>query len=189
MGSKLGIDATSNFAGEAPFGDIIKPAFKENHPGLEGFTANFSLTRENLPVLVLGIEKENANIREVHQELSDSGALHGIHWLVYVDPEAVHIRMEDIVWLVANNIDPLRDCFYATSQNGQPTAPMAIDGTGKSLAADGFKRQWPNVVAMDDETIQYIDENWKKLGLGNFLPSPSLNYKVLVKNDGAVARG
>jgi 4-hydroxy-3-polyprenylbenzoate decarboxylase len=66
---------------------------------------------------------------------------------------------------------------------------MAIDGTGKSLAADGFKRQWPNVLAMDDKTISEIDMLWSKLDLGPFIPSPSLNYKVLVKNEGAVAKG
>jgi 4-hydroxy-3-polyprenylbenzoate decarboxylase len=66
---------------------------------------------------------------------------------------------------------------------------MAVDGTGKSLAADGFKRQWPNVLAMDDETIKQVDAMWDKLGLGSLIPSPSLNYKVLVKNNGAVAKG
>jgi hypothetical protein len=30
---------------------------------------------------------------------------------------------------------------------------------------------------------------WGKLGLGELLASPSLNYKGLVKNDGAVAEG
>ena len=66
---------------------------------------------------------------------------------------------------------------------------MAIDGTGKSLAADGFKRQWPNVLAMDNATIQQVDEMWDKLGLGKFIPSPSLHYKALIKNEGAVAKG
>jgi 4-hydroxy-3-polyprenylbenzoate decarboxylase len=66
---------------------------------------------------------------------------------------------------------------------------MAVDGTGKSLSADGFKRQWPNVLAMDDKTIQEVDAIWNQLNLGTFIPSPSLNYKVLVKNEGAVAKG
>jgi 4-hydroxy-3-polyprenylbenzoate decarboxylase len=42
---------------------------------------------------------------------------------------------------------------------------------------------------MDDETIRQVDELWGKLGLGEFIPSPSLNYKGLVKNEGAVAKG
>jgi 4-hydroxy-3-polyprenylbenzoate decarboxylase len=66
---------------------------------------------------------------------------------------------------------------------------MAIDGTGKSLEADGFRRQWPNVLAMDDTTIQQVDVMWDKLGVGKFVPSPSLQYKVLIKNEGAVAKG
>jgi 4-hydroxy-3-polyprenylbenzoate decarboxylase len=66
---------------------------------------------------------------------------------------------------------------------------MAIDGTSKSLEADGFKRQWPNVLAMDDTTIRQVDEMWEKLGLGKLVASPSLNYKTLIKNDGAIAKG
>jgi hypothetical protein len=42
---------------------------------------------------------------------------------------------------------------------------------------------------MDDETIKQVDAMWDKLGLGSLIPSPSLNYKVLVKNNGAVAKG
>jgi 3-polyprenyl-4-hydroxybenzoate decarboxylase len=125
----------------------------------------------------------------VHQLLFNSGALKGLNWVVYVDPEAVEIRIQDIVWLAANNIDPSRDCFYAKDANDQSVLPMAIDATGKSLAADGFKRQWPNVLAMDDKTINEVDKLWNHLKLGTFIPSPSLNYKVLVKNAGAVAKG
>jgi 4-hydroxy-3-polyprenylbenzoate decarboxylase len=90
---------------------------------------------------------------------------------------------------VANNIDPLRDCFYALNENGHTAGPMAIDGSRKSLVFDSFKRQWPNVLVMDDATINQVDAMWGKLGLGKLLASPSLNYKGLVKNEGAVAEG
>jgi 4-hydroxy-3-polyprenylbenzoate decarboxylase len=189
LGSKLGIDATTKLPGESANGLTTEFLFNENHPDLAGISCNFILTRKKLPVLVIGIDKTTVNLRKMHQKLFESRAFSGINWVVYVDPEAVEIRIQDIVWLVANNIDPSRDCTYATSENEQPILPMAIDGTGKSLAADGFKRQWPNVLAMDDETIQQIDAKWNQLGLGTFIPSPSLNYKVLVKNKGAVARG
>jgi 4-hydroxy-3-polyprenylbenzoate decarboxylase len=108
---------------------------------------------------------------------------------VYVDLEVVNIRISDIVWLVANNIDPLRDCFYALNKKGEAAGPMALDGSRKSLAFDSFKRQWPNVLVMDDVTINQVDAMWGKLGLGEMLASPSLNYKALVKNVGAVAEG
>jgi len=189
LGSKLGIDATTKLPGENIFINTSGITFNEKHPDIQNISCNFSLTRENLPVLVIGINKLTTDIRSMHQELSEKGVFQGVNWVVYVDPEAVSIRIQDIVWLVANNIDPLRDCFYARSANGKSTSPMAIDGTAKSSEADGFKRQWPNVLAMDDTTIRQVDELWEKLGLGKLIPSPSLNYKILIKTDGAVAKG
>jgi 4-hydroxy-3-polyprenylbenzoate decarboxylase len=189
LGSKLGIDATTKLPGEPVFTNPHGNVFNKNHPGLAGLSCNFTLASAKYPVLIIGIDKLSITLRTLHQQLFASGALEGINWVVYVDPEAAAIRISDIAWLVANNIDPLRDCSYARNENGMDILPMAIDGTGKSLAADGFKRQWPNVLAMDDTTIQQVDSMWQKLGLGDFIPSPSLNYKVLIKNEGAVAKG
>ena len=188
LGSKLGIDATLKLPGEPEFTKASVFSFNEKHSEFEDINCNFKLTNEKFPVLIIGIDKTKTKLREMHQRLFDKGALTGIHWVIYVDPEAVGIRIQDIIWLVANNIDPIRDCFYVKADTGLQVFPMAIDGTGKSLEADGFKRQWPNVLVMDDATIKQIDTLWDKLGLGKFIPSPSLNYKVLVKNEGAVAR-
>jgi 4-hydroxy-3-polyprenylbenzoate decarboxylase len=188
IGSKLGIDATTKLAGETDFGQAKEP-FNENHSVLSELRCNFTLARAGFPVLVIGVDKSNINLRKLHQKLAESGALTGINWVVYIDPEAAGIRIQDMVWLAANNIDPSRDCFYARDINEQVILPMAIDATSKSLAADGFKRQWPNVLVMDDKTIQEVDLLWNKLSLGEFLSSPSLHYKTLVKNEGAVAKG
>jgi 4-hydroxy-3-polyprenylbenzoate decarboxylase len=189
LGSKMGIDATTRLPGESVFESSGEFTFNENHPGLTGLSCNYSLIPAKFPILIIGIDKSKVNLRTMHQRLFETGALQAINWVIYVDPEAVGIRIPDIVWLAANNIDPMRDCFYAKDGNDLSIPPMAIDGTGKSLAADGFKRQWPNVLVMDDTTIQQVDRMWEKLGLGKLITSPSLNYKVLVKNDGAVAKG
>jgi 4-hydroxy-3-polyprenylbenzoate decarboxylase len=189
LGSKMGIDVTTKLPGESVYGSSKEFIFNESHPGLSEFLCNFTLIHERLPVLIIGIDKSEMNLRTVHQLLCNSGALKGLNWLVYIDPEAIGIRISDMVWLAANNIDPSRDCFYAKDGNELAIMPMAIDATGKSLAADGFKRQWPNVLIMDDTTIRQVDQMWEKLGLGTLITSPSLNYKVLVKNDGAVAKG
>ncbi len=189
LGSKLGIDVTAKLPGETDFENPHEFNFDPSHLMLKELSCNFSLTENQLPVLIIGIDKLQVNQRVLHQQLYEAGALHGINWVVYVDPEAAGILIPDIVWLVANNIDPIRDCCYARDKNGLDVMPMAVDGTGKSLAADGFKRQWPNVLAMDDRTIEEVDSNWAKLGLGALIPSPSLRYKILIKNDGAVAKG
>jgi 4-hydroxy-3-polyprenylbenzoate decarboxylase len=38
---------------------------------------------------------------------------------------------------------------------------------------------------MNDETINSINNKWQNLGIGEFIPSPSLKYKHFVKNEGA----
>ena len=189
LGSKLGIDATLKLPGENSFIQLSKPNIDGISQKLIGHFCNISLVSKGFPILIIGLDKSKTNLRPNHQKLFDNGALDGINWVVYVDTEVVNIRISDIVWLVANNIDPLRDCFYALNENGQAAGPMAIDGSRKSLSFDNFKRQWPNVLVMDDSTINEVDAMWGKLGLGKLLASPSLNYKGLVKNDGAVAEG
>lgn len=188
LGSKIGIDATTKLPGDTSIIGNTENSFKETHPALQLLNCNFKLSRNNFHVLIIGIDKTRESVHSLHQKLFEAGAFSSINWVVYVDPEVVGIRIQDIVWLVANNIDPQRDCFYANDSLNLNTLPMAIDGTGKSLAADNFKRQWPNVLVMDDATINQVDEIWEKLGLGKFIPSPSLNYKGLVKNEGAVAK-
>lgn len=189
LGSKLGIDATAKLPGESVYTGSAEVIFNTDNPELKELCCNFSLVNQGLPVLLIGVDKAKVNLRTVHQLLSNSGALIGINWIVYLDPEAVGIGISDIVWLTANNIDPSRDCFYSKDTFDLPMLPMAIDATGKSLAADGFKRQWPNVLVMNDTTIKDVDALWSQLNLGTFIPSPSLNYKVLIKNEGAVAKG
>jgi len=189
LGSKIGIDATIRLPGEAVYSKPAGIFLDEHHPDFRAFICNFSLIRNNLPVLIVGIDKAVSDIRPTHQKFFDNKALPGINWVLFVDKEAAGIRIEDIVWLVGNNIDPVRDCWFAKDENGKDALPMAIDATMKSLETDGFSRQWPNVLAMDDHTIKQVDEMWDKLGLGSFIPSPSLRYKVLVRNAGAVAKG
>jgi 4-hydroxy-3-polyprenylbenzoate decarboxylase len=41
---------------------------------------------------------------------------------------------------------------------------MGIDATRK-LPEEGFTRNWPKVIAMDDATKQAVDAMWPKLGL------------------------
>ena len=107
--------------------------------------------------------------------------------MVFVD-ETVNISdLAQVVWLAANNLDPSRDCFYPETEDGDDYSVLCLDGTAKSAGVDKFSRDWPNVIVMDEKTINSIDEKWALLNLGEFIPSPSLHYRPLVKNSGAVA--
>jgi hypothetical protein len=56
---------------------------------------------------------------------------------------------------------------------------LFIDGTQKKALHKVFKREWPNPVVSDAETIASIDAKWDELGLGPLIVSPSIRYLSL----------
>jgi 4-hydroxy-3-polyprenylbenzoate decarboxylase len=42
---------------------------------------------------------------------------------------------------------------------------MGLDAT-KKLPEEGFSRNWPALIEMDDQTRRRVDEMWGRLGLG-----------------------
>ena len=87
--------------------------------------------------------------------------------------------LQTTVWLLGNNIDVSRDCE-------QKDGSLIIDATAKRKEYKGFSRPWPNVVCSAEETVKAIDEKWHKLGIGDFISSPSLKYQRL-QQDGKAA--
>ena len=65
---------------------------------------------------------------------------------------------------------------------------MGLDGTIKTKALDNFQRDWPNIIISDEATIRSVDAKWDKLGLGQFLPSPSLKFKGQIYGEEAVVQ-
>lgn len=188
-GSKIGIDATRKNSVKARNEKVPgQPSGINRFAGIEGEVAVYQKLSlpEAIPFAILGVNKNRPGyIKELHTRLYMDGTLEGLRYVVYIDRFALSLDPGDIAWMVANNIDPIRDCFFPSSPGNE--GPMAIDGTMKSTVLDDFPRNWPNVVVMDNTTIEKIDAMWPKLGLGPFIPSPSLKYKVLVRNEGAVA--
>ena len=60
---------------------------------------------------------------------------------------------------------------------GAQYACMGLDGTRKTKEYDNFQRDWPNIIVADEKTIATIDQKWNDLGIGPFIPSPSLKFK------------
>lgn len=63
---------------------------------------------------------------------------------------------------------------------------MGLDGTIKTKEFDNFQRDWPNIIVSDEATIQSVDAKWPQLGLGEFLPSPSLKFKGQIYGEEAI---
>ncbi len=192
FGSKIGFDATVKTAEEetdtwvrgTPYVDE-----KEIMNAIPAITsANSNLIKEGISAVIFTVHKSKPfEIRVIAKQLIEDGLVNNVSFIIFTDSLPGGHNLSVLSWLVANNLDPMRDCFYTEDGNGNKNPVLFIDGTMKSLAMDGFTRDWPNVIVMDDETISAIDSKWNSLGLGGFISSPSLQFKSLVISNGAVA--
>ena len=88
-----------------------------------------------------------------------------------------------VVWYAAGNVDPAVDCFVIDNGLG---GCLCMDATAKTRADDDFRRDWPEVVVMDDDTINNVDAKKCVCENGKISPSPSINLQKLRYNNGAV---
>ena len=105
-------------------------------------------------------------------------------FILFVDDLLDLSSLSQITWISANNMDPIRDCFYVDCEPGVKFPTLCMDATRKSREFDNFQREWPNVMVMDDITIARVDQLWDSLKLGPFIASPSIQFKSLVINGG-----
>lgn len=199
FGGKMCIDGTAkmeeekddNYLPAARYADAgqINAALKSRFPEIK--EVNSSLLQKDIPCLLIAVEKNRKeHIRELHPQVGSVRETAGIKLILYVEHTVDPLDLAVALWRFCNNLDPKRDGFlYRSSSADQPgryTACMGLDGTRKTLELDGFRRDWPNIIIAADDTILSVDEKWEKLGLGPFLPSPSLKYRGQVYGDGAV---
>ena len=94
--------------------------------------------------------------------------------IVVLDKE-VNVRNEKEAWWVAlNHIDPERDVRFSmgpidvldhSSRAFTYGSKMGIDATRK-WPEEGFTRNWPKLIEMDEATKRKVDAIWSRLGLG-----------------------
>jgi 4-hydroxy-3-polyprenylbenzoate decarboxylase len=194
FGGKLCIDATIKMPEESGLNNPgksdnnysvpknIKPVFNienilkqlQNYPCITGM--NLSLLEKDLGLLIVSIIKDRSNVvRNIAGELSQLPEFSGIRCLIFLDNDIHLENISSVAWLVSGNIDPVRDCYVI---NSNEQFCLAVDGTSKNSAFDGFKREWPSLIVSGNETILKIDKKWSSLGLGEFLSSPSLLFKT-----------
>ncbi len=71
---------------------------------------------------------------------------------------------------------------------GTFSSPVRFAKTGYAPSTGGeLPTRWPNVVVMDETTVELVDRRWAEYGLGETLPSPSDRYRKLLLSDRAEA--
>lgn len=165
----------------------IKKSFTEIHH------INTSLLNIDVPCLLISVKKERkGHVKDLHQQLCSNALLEGIKMILYVEHTVDANDLPVALWRFCNNLDPKRDHVLAEQPSvtapGKIWACMGLDGTLKTAELDDFHRDWPNIIVAADATIEAVDKKWNELGIGKFIPSPSLKYKDQVYGQEAVAR-
>ncbi len=135
----------------------------------------------NLPVhgvfhnlAIIAIKKEYpAHARKVMHALWGLGQMMFTKTLLIVDHDVNVHDLSEVTWVVGNHIDPKRDTVFVEGpvdvlDHAAPTlgfgSKFGIDATRK-WSSEGFEREWPGAIVMDDETKKHIDTIWDKLGI------------------------
>jgi 4-hydroxy-3-polyprenylbenzoate decarboxylase len=198
FGGKMGIDATQKFPEERPHTshrsrtdtiNIQESEIKRKFPEIG--SVNDSLLKSDISIVFLTINKNrcghvNETAEKLLEEFED---LRNVKVLIFLEHNLDVSDISDAVWRFSNNLDPKRDhrIMHSTDTTGKST--MVFDGTRKSREFDGFERDWPNILASDDTTIEKVDKIWNDLELGPFIESPSRKYRQQLYKGGAVAEG
>ncbi|MBK9455322.1 MAG: menaquinone biosynthesis decarboxylase [Bacteroidetes bacterium] len=188
FGSKVCIDATektdAHVLVDARSIIIDMPVLQQKFSEISGI--NTQLLKAGFSVIAVGVKKTlPAQIETLHKQLVLEEGVNQVKFIIYVNDVVELSDFGVVTWNTANNIDPRRDMILSPAGK-YGISHCGIDGTRKTKKLDNFQRDWPNVIAMDAAIIETIDRKWEVLGLGKFLPSPSLKYVGQVMNKGAV---
>lgn len=188
-GSKMGIDATRKLGGEMTERDErpapANPPTGGYLPGMVGICERY--LQMGISIRVVSLSKQaSTSVRIMATEMLNTGLCGEAKFILFIDEWVAPDDPAMVVWIAANNIDPVRDCFHIQDPRGKKFPVLFIDATVKTLASDHFSRDWPNVTLMDEETIRRVDGMWPALGLGPRVPSPSDRFKSLNINEGAI---
>jgi 4-hydroxy-3-polyprenylbenzoate decarboxylase len=135
----------------------------------------------NLPVhgvfhnlAIISIRKEYpAHGRKVMHALWGLGQMMFTKTLIVVDHDVNVHDLAEVTWVVGNNIEPKRDTIFSDGPVDVLDHAAPVLGYGSKLGLDatrkwrseGFEREWPDAIVMDEQTQKHIDAIWEKLGL------------------------
>jgi 4-hydroxy-3-polyprenylbenzoate decarboxylase len=135
----------------------------------------------NLPVhgvfhnlAIVSIKKEYpAHARKIMHALWGMGQMMFTKTLIVVDHDVNVHDLAEVTWVAGNHMDPKRDTVFVEGpvdvlDHAAPVmgygSKMGIDATRK-WRSEGFEREWPDAIVMDEKTRLYIDSIWEKLGI------------------------
>lgn len=197
FGGKMCIDGTNKFEEEKDESytfrvsgfELAEVSLRAKFLEIKGINA--TLVKQEIPCLIISVEKKRKDhIKSLHEQICELPGMQMIKMILYVEHTVDANDLPTALWRFCNNLDPKRDYHLykgrpgsrLATPNSEPdsdsyTACIGFDGTRKTKELDNFQRDWPNIIVADEETITVIDQKWPQLGIGEFIPSPSLKFK------------
>lgn len=189
IGSKLFIDATGNVSENISV-DINADEIARELTLYSSFVKAFNvkLIQNRFPILFISVDKSNGQaIDKILEQMFLNKILSKVWVIIALD---FGNSIEDLslaLWFASGNLDPQRDLHLFRVDDDSRTR-IGIDATRKAYRTDNFKRDWPNVVMMDKNTIERIDNIWNELEIGDHIVSPSIALQPLQVGNEPVVR-
>ena len=150
-----------------------------NNPANEITYTDNEIKDMNIPVetcfhnlAIISIKKTYpAHAQKIMSSLWGMGQLMFSKCIIVVDEDVDVQNLSEVAWRVSNNIDARRDIVFTEGpvdalDHAAPRfgigSKMGIDATRK-WKEEGYQREWPPDIEMDENTKRRIDEIWEKL--------------------------
>ncbi len=167
FGGKMVIDATNE-----PIPHEL--ALPKDYILSDGIIAvNDSLAKDGYSILLINMGRDVPDFKSAIDNFCNENRVLGVKFVIALDGNVPLDDIATVAWLASSNFDAKRDSAIV---NGR----LIIDSRAKFGGINGFNRQWPNVIAMDEATIKLVDTKWNKYGLGALIDSPTHKYKPLL---------
>lgn len=149
-----------------PFIKLIFPEITDINLPVEGMFHNLCIVSIN--------KKYPGHAKKVMLGLWGLGQMMFTKIIIVVDSDINVQNMEEVLWALSNRIDPKRDILFIENApvdvlDNASTLPligskMGIDAT-KKWKEEGFEREQPNTVQMDEKIKKAVDLKWNRLKL------------------------
>ncbi|WP_221091514.1 menaquinone biosynthesis decarboxylase [Deinococcus aquaedulcis] len=167
-GGKLIIDATTKRPEEVggavssrdeQAGDVTSEAFVPRVaaalPTFEGVLAQ-AQTEDGYWTVALN-KTRPGQAQALAQAFTAHPAAAGMRHLLIVDEETQVHDPQDVWWTILNNVDPERDVW--------PLHGLLVWDGARKLPEEGFVREWPPKIVMDEAVVRRVDALWHLHGL------------------------
>ncbi|ODS41806.1 MAG: menaquinone biosynthesis decarboxylase [Candidatus Altiarchaeales archaeon IMC4] len=148
-----------------PFIKLQIPEIVDMNLPIEGVFHNLCIVSIN--------KKYPGHAKKVMLSLWGMGQMMFTKVIIVLDADVNVQNIEEVLWAMSNRIDPKRDTLFIENApmdvlehaTDLPNigSKMGIDAT-KKWKDEGFTREWPDVIEMDEKTKKLVGGKWKNYG-------------------------